>query len=47
MNALTPVVKKCHSKRRNARIASPMWFRCALSERTWQPSDPQCCFRSR
>jgi len=47
MNPLTPVVKKCHSSRKNARIASPMWFRCARSERIWHLSTPQSCFSSR
>ena len=44
---LIPVVKKCHSKRRKARIANPMWLRCARSERTLHFSTPQSCFKSR
>src|SRR5262249_38088959 len=29
---LMPVENRCHSSRRKARSASPMWFRCALAQ---------------
>ena len=46
-NPLIPVVKKCHSNRKNARNEKPLGLRYARSERTWHRSTPQFCFRSR
>jgi len=37
---LTPAVKQWISSRRNARRASPMWFRWATADRHWHRSTP-------
>src|SRR5262245_3793008 len=35
------------ARRTKARIARPMWLRCAWPRRAWQRSTPQCCFSPR
>src|SRR5262245_61665460 len=46
-NQLTPVVKRWYSSRTSARMAQPMWLRCARAARTCAFSAPQCCFSPR
>lgn len=43
---LMPVVHICSSKRRKARIANPIWLRCARLARTEARSAPQHCLSS-